>query len=644
VLGVRRALLMGLLAVAPLALAAQAGAAVPLSACPHQKLFKCGVLTVPLDRAGRVAGTVPIHFAIEARGPKPLLFALSGGPGQGAVADATDFALALAPALRHYRIVVLDQRGTGKSGPLICPELQHASGIALPSAVNTAKCADEIGPRRAFYSTTDTVLDIDALRQALGGDKIAIAGVSYGTFVAQQYAQQFPGNVAALILDSVVPTAGVDPFNLDIDARINRVLRAQCAAHRCLGITSDPVADVAALDRTLVAGPLTGKIPNAKGTLVEASLPNAATLANLIVAGDLNPFLQPALPGAISSAVHGDPAPLLRLVAIGEGPPTKTSDLSVGLNAATICEDSPFPYSLTGTAIADRPALMMQALATVPPAQLGPFDPASVLADSDAEQCSQWPQDPAIDPISTAPLPDVPALILSGQLDTRTPLENGAAVAAMLPHSSAVVVPGVGHDPLDADLSGCVGKALKRFFDGTTVGDPCVHARNQIAPYIKPPPLDALRGFGSTGTRGQVVTASFVTILDSLDQLLERLGSGYTQLAGGGLRAGSWSATLSGHLTLRGDSYVRGVRVSGDIRFSHGDLIGTLRVDGPGRDDGVVTFGKKGRISGRLGGRRLRGALPVASAARAGGPKLLAPTLPAPLDAVPALRRLSPTG
>src|SRR5262249_4602765 len=155
-----------------------------------------------------------------------------------------------------------------------------------------------------------------------------------------------------------VPTDGVDPFNLDTDARISRVLRAQCAGLRCLGITKDPVADVAALDKQLATAPLTGQIPNAAGTLVDASLPNASLLANLIVEGDLTPFLQPAIPGAISSALHGAPAPLLRLLPIAGGPPTKTTDLSVGLNAATICEDSPFPYSITQTAIADRPALM----------------------------------------------------------------------------------------------------------------------------------------------------------------------------------------------------------------------------------------------------------------------------------------------
>jgi pimeloyl-ACP methyl ester carboxylesterase len=617
----RRSLLIGLLALAPLAFAAPAGAAVSLSACPHQKAFKCGVLTVPLDRQGRIGGTVPIHFAVEATGPKPLLFALSGGPGQSAVSDATDFALALLPALDHYRIVVLDQRGTGKSGPLICPELQHASGIALPSPVNTAKCADEIGPRRAFYSTTDTVLDMDALRQALGAGKIAIAGVSYGTFVAQQYAQQFPNNVSALVLDSVVPTAGVDPFNLDIDARISRVLRSQCAGSRCRGITTDPAADVATLDRQLATGPLTGRIPDAHGNLVDASLPNAVLLTNMIVEGDLNPFLQPALPAAISSAIHGDPAALLRLVPIAEGGSTKTTDLSVGLNAATICEDSPFPYSVTQTPIADRPALISQALSAIAPTQLGPFDPLTVLADSDAEQCSQWPQDPAIDPISTAPLPNVPTLILSGQLDTRTPLENGEAVAEAIPDATAVVVPGVGHDPLDADLSGCVEIALAHFFGGRTIGDPCKGAPNQVAPFAKVPPLQKVRPLGATGTPGREVTAAYATTVDGLAQLLARALGGLTALQGGGLRAGSWSGSLrTGTVTLRGDSYVRGVRVSGHMRVVRGELVGTLHVNGPGHDDGDVTFAAKGRISGRIGGRRLHGSLTGARAARAGAP------------------------
>jgi pimeloyl-ACP methyl ester carboxylesterase len=647
VFGMRRALLSGLLAAASLTFTASAGATVSLSACAHQPKFRCGVLTVPLDRAGRLPGTIPIHFAVQAHGPKPLLFALSGGPGQSAVSDATDFAIALQPALRHYRLVVLDQRGTGKSGPLICPQLQHLSGVAVITAADVAACAGQIGPRRAFYSSTDSVLDIDALRQALGAGKIALMGVSYGTFVAQQYAQQFPGNVASLLLDSVVPTAGVDPYSLDTYGRIDRVLQSQCAQQRCATITSDPAGDVHALAQKLLAAPLSARVPNAQGRPATVTMPNPGVLANLIVAGDLNPFLQPAIPGAIAAALNGDPAELLRILRVAAGPPTTTTDLSFGLNAATVCEDSPLPFSITATPIADRPALITQGLALAPPAELGPFDAQTVIGLSDAEQCSQWPQDPAVDPVSTAPLPDVPALILSGQLDTRTPLENGAAVAAELPHSTAVVVPGVGHDPLDVDLSGCVVTALRRFYDGDAVGHVCDHARNQVRPYPKPPrSLQSLGSpFGVSGTRGRIVSGVYLTVFDGYTALLEQAAGGFQQLVGGGLRAGRYAGSLTGSLKLVRDSYVAGLRVSGDVRTGTETLfVGAVHVDGPGDLDGVVRFDKNGHISGRIGGRRITGADPTAGAARAAAATGALPTLPSALSSAKLVRRLAVAG
>jgi pimeloyl-ACP methyl ester carboxylesterase len=59
--------------------------------------------------------------------------------------------------------------------------------------------------------------------------KVALMGVSYGTFVAEQYARRFPTHVSRLILDSVVLPHGIDAFSLDSYARMGRVLRAQCA-------------------------------------------------------------------------------------------------------------------------------------------------------------------------------------------------------------------------------------------------------------------------------------------------------------------------------------------------------------------------------------------------------------------------------
>ena len=182
----RRALLLVLPALAALALLAPAGAAAQSAPkCAAGAQFTCATLDVPVDRSGAVPGTVTLHYAVQKRGAgRPLLLALAGGPGQGAVPFADSFALSLQPLLSKFRLVVLDQRGTGASGPINCPEIQKLGSVDLVSPVQIAGCANRIGPRRAFYGTADSVADIDALRDKLGAGKLALFGISYGTFVA----------------------------------------------------------------------------------------------------------------------------------------------------------------------------------------------------------------------------------------------------------------------------------------------------------------------------------------------------------------------------------------------------------------------------------------------------------------------------
>ena len=80
-----------------------------------------------------------------------------------------------------------------------------ASDLTPPPAAAVTDCAEAIGDERKFFTTADTVEDLDALRRALGERKIALDGTSYGTYVAQRYALAHPDNVSRLILDSVVP-------------------------------------------------------------------------------------------------------------------------------------------------------------------------------------------------------------------------------------------------------------------------------------------------------------------------------------------------------------------------------------------------------------------------------------------------------
>ena len=104
-------------------------------------------------------------------------------------------------------------------------------------------------------------------RGAGGGDsapaKLQLIGMSsrIGTYVAVQYARQFPASTEGLILDSVVGPDGIDPYFLDTFGRLPRVLAEQCASGRCRTATDDPVADLGTLTRKLAQAPLRGRIP-----------------------------------------------------------------------------------------------------------------------------------------------------------------------------------------------------------------------------------------------------------------------------------------------------------------------------------------------------------------------------------------------
>jgi pimeloyl-ACP methyl ester carboxylesterase len=590
------------------ALAPAAGAQTPrLTPCKGQSEFGCGTLNVSLDWSGRAPGTVPLHFAAQRSFPRTgkILIALTGGPGQPGIDFATSSSITLEPALRQYRLVTLDQRGTGKSGVLRCPQLQKILSLDPTTPAEVAKCAGEIGPRRAFYTTSDTVLDLEALRKALGASKVALMGISYGTHVALQYARAFPQNVDRLVLDSVVGPGDPDPLLLDTYANLPRILREQCANGRCRGATADPVADVAALvNRMNTRGPLRGSYFDQGGKRRRTLYRNPDELLFLIVAGDLNPLLRAALPGAIAAARRGDTAELMRLRRVGQGARTLTSDLSFGLFVTTDCLDSQLAYPLATTPIAARPAIAQAAIAAIPPARYTPFDAQTVLRTSSTDDCLQWPNDVAREPFR-GPLPDVPALLLGGRLDLRTPLENARATASQLPHSSVVALPGNGHDATDSDLTGCVDRAMRRFFAGRTVGTPCRGRNNGFTPLPQPPrSLDDFRSApGVGGRRGRAVFGVLDTVQDAIITA-GQLSDAQLPARGGGLHGGRFRLFDAGAaVRLTRYAFVPGVHISGTLRAGDADITGSVRVRGPKGVNGFIRLTRNGGATGRLGGR-----------------------------------------
>ena len=206
-------------------------------ACPDAAGFTCSTLVVPLDHSGAARGTLRLQVAAatKADAPRGVLLFLAGGPGQPAVPIASRLAERLGQATDGYRLVVLDQRGTG-AGALDCPALQRAMGSSdlkpPPRGRGPRVRARRSGRSAASSAPTTSSPTSTCSAQALGVERWAIDGVSYGTFVAERYAIAHPQHVDRLVLDSVVPHVRRRRAEHDADAGGRAACSATSAARR----------------------------------------------------------------------------------------------------------------------------------------------------------------------------------------------------------------------------------------------------------------------------------------------------------------------------------------------------------------------------------------------------------------------------
>jgi len=399
--------------------------------CPGVTGFSCADLAVPLDRAGNVAGTLRLRVAAadNTRAPRGTLLLLTGGPGQPGPGLLPRLRERFAFLLDDYRLVMIDQRGTG-AGAIDCPRLQAevgSSDITPPSAAAVRECAQHLGNTRHHYTTADTVADLEDLRRALGITRWTIDGVSYGTFVAQHYALTYPHRVHRMVLDSVVPQDGADPLYTASLHRAGRVLRQACQEQTC---GFDPAAALAEVVRRY---------------------DNGVGVFDLVVIGSI---VDPTFTGTgyfpvlnlLRTAAAGDPGPLDQAIAAlqgGEGTPP--ADFSAGLHVATLCADLVHPpWGDSRSPLWTRDAAVARAVDRLSPGQVWPFEPETAAGQGIIQGCRHWP------PSRPNPRPPqarltMPVLLLNGDRDLSTPVEWAQQQAARTPHGTLVVIPGMGH-------------------------------------------------------------------------------------------------------------------------------------------------------------------------------------------------------
>lgn len=611
----RRFILGALLALAALTVLPSAShAALQWRSCVDFEGVRCATLDVPLDRANTMPGTVPLRIARIGKTSGKTMMYLSGGPGGAGVSEMlTVVGTALPSLAEEFQLIGYDQRGTGRSGLLRCPRLEKDPHLRDTGAAED--CANRIGPARRFYTTPDSVQDMEAIRQQLGVEKLTLFGISYGTELAVAYARAFPQHVERLILDSVVDYDDPDPFGTTMFRAMSPSLRSLCPS-RCRNISQDPGGDLGKLVAQLRTQPLRAFAYDSLGRSHRVSITPTA-LFDLMLVSDYLPGLRASVPAGVEAALRGDGALLARLIREsrrleGLGSPR---DFSVA-RYSTVCETTPLPWP-AGTPIANRPDFVQQLVGTLAPTAFAPFDPAMVVED-EINLCLRWPDVPR--PAATtppSPYPTAPTLILQGGEDLRTAPEWSANVAARIPGAHRIVIPGVGHSTVSEPRS-CAARAITRFLDGKTPPKTCKRVPTGVpGGPVAPVAVGDLRAFpGYRGKVGRTLMGVVATFAD-----LDRVFSTALTTGGGGLRGGSWRVSGS-RISLRDYQAVTGITVSGG-----GTRTLTFRVAGSQASKGTLRLTRRG-WSGTLGGKRVvvRGAGASASVLQ---PRLRLPDLSA---------------
>ena len=455
------------------AAAAPASAPAALQACRLPGVAPpvlCGQLRRPLD-PGQPQGTqIDLHYAVlpalaRRKAADPVFF-FAGGPGQSAIDLAGAFHNRFARLQQRRDLVLVDQRGTGRSAPLRCdddraqarlrPLAEQADAAARLARLQACRVALQALPHGdlRFYTTDIAVADVDAVRQALGAAQINVIGVSYGTRVVLALLRLHPGSVRRAVLDGVVPPDMRLPSAAarDQQAVLDALFQACAADPACQRRHPAPAPQLQGLLDRL---PVTVILPQPVSGRPEPVTLDRDTVLGLLRAPLYQPALAAALPAVLAEADAGRWAPLLALANPLGG--SAASGIASGQHHAVVCNEDLGPQ-LPGAGPA-------AALAAVAAAGSAAMPASTVFGDSLLRQyrqaCAGWPRatlDPAF---YRVPQAAAPTWLLSGGLDPVTPPQHAERVALALgPLARHTVVANAGHG---VTALGCLADAVARF-------------------------------------------------------------------------------------------------------------------------------------------------------------------------------------
>ena len=583
----------------------------------------CGSIQRALDPRGAVRGTITIGFEYYPRFDQnsPALGTLlpqEGGPGYPSTGTRNAYLNIYGPLRERRDILIVDKRGTGTSGAVDCPSLQTGDPND-PAALKA--CAQQLGPKASLYGTHLAVDDIVAVMDALGIGDVDYYGDSYGTFVGQVFAAWHPDRLRSIILDSAYPARPPDVW-LPTDWTTGRDgLDLVCErSPPCRALRGKSTARIERLLREIRRAPISGTAPDADGISLDVTV-DVSMLFLLMTNLGSSPVTYRDLDAAARAWFDAhDSLPLLRLAAEYNTPSvTDAVDFSYGQYQAVVCAEYPLHYGLNDSPAKRRKdyAHAIEEAREDRPDLFAPFTIDEALASNanftPLATCLDWPKPlagyPQGDPLPKHPhFPNVPTLVLSGDLDSVTSPEDAAQAAAQFPNVTHLIIPNlthvtayyysdVGYLPDGGDTTHCVQRILRRFITQLSPGDtsciPKVRPTRTVPRFAAS--IDALEPVRpSTGNQAgerelKLAAGALDTVGDVFARFIVTFG------IGSGLRGGEFTYTLTPYgyeFDLDRVQWTGDLQVSGAVRWDvkSGDVTADVRLRQQGKNVGALAI------------------------------------------------------
>jgi pimeloyl-ACP methyl ester carboxylesterase len=424
----------------------------------------CGRLRVASDPRKPHGAAVSLRIAVLPSTKQPAagaLFYLEGGPGGAATASAIGVNASFARVGRARDLVMVDQRGTGGSGRLACPDSYVRGADAKAVTAYLRRCLSRLDEDPRLYTTSLAAHDLETVRRRLGYRKIDLYGVSYGATLAQAYVRRYPESVRSLVLDS---GSLADVRIYDVSARnAEHALLAELA--RCAAAPACRRAyphSRRQLGEVLARGPHVAAASN-RNVLMPPN--DVAWTVNWLSETAENATL---IPYGVDAAAHGDYAPLAA---------SYIKELG-GSNLEPLARLVPFwvilcsePWAAFDPALTER-AGKGSYLAEAALARARLFRRACRVVRK-----GRVPSDARSRTVR------VPALLLAGGADPLDPPANLRGWHRVFPEGRLIVVPGAGHGTIEY---ACVQRLIARFVDrGSSAGlDPECARHVSLPPFL----------------------------------------------------------------------------------------------------------------------------------------------------------------